>query len=502
MSIKQLPSLVTQTLPGSEPALRLTHGQRWRLPGLCALLLIASGGNLLLARLTPPVDRSQGGFVALWLLTYLPYLAASALILLTRPPQGRRQRIELAVLIVGALALRMPLLFNAPNLSHDSWRYIWDARVFLHGYSPYVYAPGSHVLANLRDVIFANSRFRNVPSIYPPGAQYVYILSYLIVPSSLSFLKGIFLAFDLGSCALLAKLLARKGLDPARAVLYAWCPLPVVEFALQGHVDVLAITFTLLAVLSAQSTTTRGRALTGFLIGMATLTRLYPILLLAPVLRLREWRRDLVLVLTCLLTIVLGYVPFYIQGHGSIFGYFAAYITEQGQNAGVIQHLVLLMGEQRQLSLAVIISQEHLVALLLLVVVSLLVFLLRQRERISIEAGTLVLFMLILAVSSHVFPWYTTTLLPWITLLLPARARDRAFGPRVALLLALWALWIFACISIIGYYQVWSLYDLLVNDLLVLAEVIAAVIALSTYALRVRLKGAVHGHQSRTNSTG
>lgn len=491
MSIPQLLRPVPY-VPSNPDWPRLTRGQRWRVPVLCTMLLLGFAGNIVLSRLTPSPDDSQVVFVTCWLLTYLPYLVACILILVTRPPGGSRQRAELLLLFVGAFALRVPLLFNAPNLSHDSWRYVWDARVFLHGYSPYVYAPGAPVLAHMRDFIFANSRFRNVPTIYPPAAQYVYILSYLIVPSSLYFLKFVFLVFDMGSCFVLTRLLVRKGLDPARALLYAWCPLPIVEFALEGHVDVITITFSLLAILAAQSATKRGRVLTGFLVGLATLTKFYPILLLVPMVRLREWRRDWLLVLSCLLTIVVGYLPFLIQGHGQIFGFLSIYTNEQGQNAGVIQLLTAQIGELFQLGLASIITLEHFVAFILVCVISLSVFLLRQRNRISLETGALVLFGLVLSVSSHVFPWYVTALLPWVVLLLPARERMLAGPQAIARLLALAGVWLFVCVISGGYIENWPTYYLLIYDPLIAELFIAAVIALYVVSSRFWQKGSTH----------
>ena len=145
-------------------------------------------------------------------------------------------------------------------------------------------------------------RFRTVPTIYPPGAQAVYLLSYLLAPSNLFVLKAIFIGFDMVTCVSLAFLLIKRGLDPRRVVIYAWCPLPIVEFAIQGHVDVITLPFLLLTVLSALSTRRGARVLTGFLIGIATLTKIYPIFLLVVVVRRRDWA----LVVTCLLTIVAG----------------------------------------------------------------------------------------------------------------------------------------------------------------------------------------------------
>jgi hypothetical protein len=438
----------------------------------------------------PNSTASTAPFVRIWLLAFLPYAVACALLLVTRPARGRWRWGELGLIMGGALLLRVMLLRSSPNLSHDSWRYVWDARVFLHGYSPYVTLPEAKELVPLRDFIYANSRFRNAPSIYPPGAQYVYILSYLLAPSNLPFLKGVFVLFDMLSCLALALLLARKGFDPARALLYAWCPLPIVEFALEGHLDGLAIAFALLAVLSASRTDWKGRTLTGFLVGMGTLAKLYPLVLIVPLVNIREWKRDVPLVLTCLLTIVIGYLPFVWLGHGQIFGFFSTYASEQGQNAGLVQHMVAALGVQLHLSLSQIVTWEHGAAVLLLLGASVAILIARAQKRMSIEAGTLILFSLVLSVSSHVFPWYVTTLLPWIVLLLPRRD-PRQRSTFIARVLVLGALWLFTFISVMGYLVDWPTYYVLADNLLAFELIVAGLFALLPF---VR-KGSVYMKQ-------
>lgn len=465
---------------------------------LATCLLVSFALYLWLSSVTPADPNSTATihpFVGIWLLAFLPYAAASALLLATRPTKGRWRWTELGLILGGALLLRVMLLGLAPNLSHDSWRYVWDARVFLHGYSPYVLPPGAKELESLRDFIYAYSRFRNVPSIYPPGAQYVYILSYLLAPSNLFFLKGVFVLFEMLSCLLLALLLARKGLDPALVLLYAWCPLPIVEFALEGHQDALAIFFALLAVFSSSRTDWRGRTLTGFLIGMGTLAKIYPLVLLVSLVNIRSWKRDIPLVLTCLLTIVVGYIPFVLVGHGQVFGFFSTYANEQGQNAGLVQHIVASLGTQQHLSLAQIITWEHGIALVLLCGASIALLIARTRKRLSIEAGTLILFGLVLAVSSHVFPWYVATLLPWIVLLLPSRG-STSRSMLIARRLALGALWVFTLISILGYVVVdWSIYYLLADNLLALELMIACLLALFPVWFPFVGKGLAHVKQ-------
>jgi hypothetical protein len=468
MSILELTTSVWKDLVSSRPI------DKWRFPTLCALLLLALGYNIFLALMAPPSDTPQVAlFVWLWLISFVPYLVASILILATRGPVGRKRWLELVLILAGALVLRGQLMFIPPILSRDSWRYLWDARVTLHGYSPYAYAPGSPILEHLRNVLYTNSRFRNVPTIYPPGAQAFYLLSYLLSPDNLVFLKGIFIICEMVTIAGLAWLLAKRGLDPARCIIYAWCPLPIVEFAIQGHLDALVVMFMVLTLVCAQSQRRGARVLTGFLLAMATLTKLYPILMLAVVWRRRDWA----MLSTCLVTIVLAYVPYLILGHGQIFGFFASYASEQGAtNAGSVTMLLHWLSGQLQLPLFV----TYLVDVVLIGGGMILVWFLRRRERISIEVSMLVLIGLFLLISTHIFPWYTTALLPWVALLIgsPWSSRFGWHGREIAGIIV----WYFICLSIMSYlsqfFNSWDWYYWLVYDVTLVGLAFAFVVIL------------------------
>jgi Glycosyltransferase family 87 len=471
------------------------NGRRpwWRLLVLCLLLLLSVVISFLLIGATPQSDGHVVPFLHIWMISFLPYFAACALVLATKPVPGRWHWVEVSMILLGALVLRAMLLPLPPGLSRDAWRYLWDARVTLHGFSPYVYAPWDKALLPLRDnLLLPNSRFRDVPTLYPPGAQAIFVLSYLLAPSNLYFLKGIFLSFDMVTCIALVILLGRKDFDQRRIILYAWCPLPIVEFAIQGHVDVIILTFTILAVLSASNTSTRGRILTGFFIGLATLTKIYPFLLLAafpPTLsgsndgRIqtigRLIRHETPLVISCLATIMLAYLPYLIMGQGQVLGYLLTHANQQGQNAGVTQQVVHWLAAHRRMDLASTITLEHVVALLLVITASLVVFGLRVDNHISTEAAVLVLYGVVLLISSHVFPWYTPTLLLWIPVLVgPLWSRAGLSGSGLAIL----ATWYFPLASATSYFAGlsgdWSGYYRGVYTPVMLALGLAAIIGL------------------------
>lgn len=249
------------------------------------------------------------------------------------------------------------------------------------------------------------------------------------------------------TCGALAWLLAKKGLDARRVIIYAWSPLPIVEFAIEGHLDVLVILFTVLAALSAtifDAHERKGQALTGFFIGMATLMKLYPILLLVVFFRGRNW----ILLLTCFATIFLGYIPFIMLGHGQILAVLLSFTGQQQSFQSVIARVIEWNSAGWGLTSSAITQLATLVEAFIIGTVTLVVFILRLRERISIEAAILLLTGTILASYSHLFPWYAPALLPWIAVLAAPLRVHKKFSARG---LAMALVWYFTFVVILSY---------------------------------------------------
>jgi len=436
---------------------------------LCVLLCISVALYIVLASLALPQDAFINPFLQTWMLCFLPYLAACGLVLFTPPSIGWWRVAEIGIILLGALLFRVLLLPQVPWLSRDSWRYLWDARVILHGYSPYVYAPENPILKPLRDMlIYGNSGFLDVPTVYPPAAQGVYVLSYLLAPSNLFVLKAIFLSFDMLTCIGLALLLLQRGIEPRRIIIYAWCPLPIVEFAIEGHLDTLTIAFVVLTLLCARKrdSSVGWRVLLGILIALATLTKIYPILLLVVVTRRRDWE----IPLACFVTIILAYIPFIVLGHGQVFGFFSTYVSEQRQNAGLVPlTLHWLTYNILHLNDFTTVLVQYAVDALLAGSITLLTFFLRVRNRISMEVATLMLIGTIYAVSTHIFPWYTPVLLLFVPLLVgPLWTSKGLHGKGIAIA----GVWYFVCTSLLAYFfrstLDWTLYYLFVYGVTVL----------------------------------
>lgn len=155
---------------------------------------------------------------------------AVALALVPRLPRARGQLVAIA--LVG-LVLRIPAWCAPAPHSDDVYRYLWDGRVQRAGLDPYAQSPDSPSLAPLRDGSFARLNNRELPTIYPPGAQLLFRLG----ARSLGTWKALMAAFDLATFALLLLWLRRSGGDPRRAIAWAWSPLVAIELGANAHLD-------------------------------------------------------------------------------------------------------------------------------------------------------------------------------------------------------------------------------------------------------------------------
>jgi hypothetical protein len=450
MKDKQYVHAVTHSSSLASDTQILVKHPRRRVAILCGFWLGFLALYVVMLVLAMPLDGPIGlftTFMTIWGVCFFLYFVASIWVMMTKPLTGRWLWVELGLIFGGALVFRL-MLINLPlGLSRDAWRYLWDARVTLHGYSPYTYAPFDKVLTPLRDMVFANCPYREFPTKYPPGAEMFFILGYLLNPTNLVALKELFVLLDLVTCGALAVLLACKGLDPRRVVIYAWCPLPIVEFAIQGHSDAIAVTFMVLAVLCAQSPRKSVRLLAGVCIGLAALARLYPILLLVVLVGRRDWG----LVVACVTTIALGYLPFILLSQGEIHSVLLSFSGQQDLHAGVLDMAPYYLAREVgiRITLTSIFFVTHLLEMAVAGITVLVVCTQRLRKRMSEEAALLLLIAVVLIVYAHVFPWYMTALLPWIAMLaVPIWTREGGVSAKG---LAVVMVWYFTCTVVLSY---------------------------------------------------
>ena len=240
------------------------------------LLLVGSGLALSatcwgLARVSNLVLAPRT-FLALFTLAWLAY-ACGALV-----TAHLRARVTVIVILTVGVASRMLLLPSSPSLSTDAYRYVWDARLSGAGIDPYAYAPVAPEVAGLRDTnIYPRLNHSTWRTVYPPVAQAFFRAVYRLAPDNVLAMKLALGIAELLALAALALLLRTLDIPLGRLTIYAWNPLLLVEIWGSGHLDALVLaTVTAAALASAR----RRDGIAAILLGIGTLVKLYPAVLL------------------------------------------------------------------------------------------------------------------------------------------------------------------------------------------------------------------------------
>jgi len=189
-----------------------------------------------------------------------------------------------------AVAARLLLLPMEPG--DDVWRYLWEGRVQLAGYSPFHYAPLAPELAGLRTEWWGLINHPDKTTIYPPLLQLGFRGLAATLGDAVWAWKLVFIAAELAAIGLVAGKVGR-----ARALLFAWNPIVLYATAGGAHFESLLVLPLVIAWRAWESGAGRRAALAvGVSIGVKWVTA--PLLCwLAWRERARPWRAAVLLVL-------------------------------------------------------------------------------------------------------------------------------------------------------------------------------------------------------------
>lgn len=294
-----------------------------RLVSIGFILLVPYGYALSLKNLR---DHTVG-FELAFFAAFALYAVAVWLVLRNRQDITGGQLISIFAF---AIAFRAILVVSQPRLSDDMYRYVWDGRVQANQINPYLSSPDAPELAGLRDgQIWPLINRKSAVTVYPAGAELAYAAIWRILPDNVHWYQAVMAAGDLMAGILLFFLLRELGRSGLAVLIYLWSPLVIFETAHSAHVDGLVLPL----IVGAWLARVRGRdGLTGLLLGAATGIKLYPVLLLPVLWRLRDsqgrFQPAVSTPLAFLAGFALPYMPYLSAGTGVI-GYLPNYFKEQ-----------------------------------------------------------------------------------------------------------------------------------------------------------------------------
>ncbi len=388
-----------------------------------ALIFLGFGLLLLTRQLISEYSHFTIGFSAVAGWSVILY-ALAILIVLSQPVD----RYTFAIILAFAIAFRLVTLFPSPYLSSDIYRYAWDGVVQHAHISPYRYVPGDPALQFLREPhrdLFEHINRRDYAhTIYPPFAQFLFYVIAFINPT-MTCMKTAMILFEGLTLFALLKLSRELGIRREQCLLYAWCPLLIWEIGSSGHVDSAAMAFIALALLARYR---RQPVLTGLFLGLAVMTKMYPLVLLPALFR----RGDYKMPATLAIVIAAGYACYSSVGM-KVFGFLGGYVHEEGIDTGT--HFFLLELAQHMPGLHTVSTGSYLgfVALVFMALslwcwrtcckptwpeadsAQTRIFKLPAGAGFMIPAFSLALALMLLF-SPH-YPWYIAWLVPFFTVL-------------------------------------------------------------------------------------
>lgn len=260
-----------------------------------AFLLIAFGLCISYTIYIP----SQSDFIQI----IIPYSIAFGLYL--NLAHGIRDH-QVKLILIAAVIIRGIAVFAFPNLSDDLFRFLWDANLVLEGSNPYAYLP-TEVVSETNQAVFEKLNSQQYFSPYPPLSQAVYSIAAFLSSSELASFSFIVKMFtflsELGSLAIIYKLLQRLQLPIKRIALYALNPLIIIELVGNLHFEAFMILFVLLSIYLLDKDKIIGSALSLF---MAIAAKLLPLMFIPFYIKKVAWKKTITflsILSVCLLVI-------------------------------------------------------------------------------------------------------------------------------------------------------------------------------------------------------
>jgi len=379
-----------------------------------ALLCIFGVGLLLLARqFVAEHGHYTIGFSGVSGWSSWLYVASIAIVL-TQPVD----RATLWIVLAFGAAFQVVTLGAEPFLSTDIYRYVWDGIVQHAHISPYRYVPGDQALRLLQQrypEIYENiNRKEYAHTIYPPVAQMIYwVITFF--SQSVRGMKVAMFGFECVAAGALISLLRLMGRRSTDVLLFAWCPLLVWEIGGSGHVDGVILAFVALAMLFRYR---EQPVWTGLFLGMAVMTKFYPLVLLPALYRKGDWKMPATLVAVC----AVGYAAYASVGK-LVFGFLGGYAYEEGLDSGRRFFLLDWGGRHRGLGWITLTEYK---AFCVVVLGAIAVWAWRNAcgERLGVGArvkrpaflvaSLAMAFAMMLLFSPH-YPWYIAWLVPMFT---------------------------------------------------------------------------------------
>jgi alpha-1,6-mannosyltransferase len=307
------------------------------------------------------------------------------------------------IALAAAFILRLSFISLSPIGSDDVYRYMWEGKLQSHWVNPYLYAPDAPQLDSLHTPLLpAAVNHPDMKTVYFPFSQWVFYSCYQLSGENIWGYKLILLIAELATLIGLLFLLRRLNIPPKYVLLYVLCPLPVIQFALDAHIDAVGLPLLIFGLFAYL----RGNKISSYVLFALSISVKPVALLVLPIVFLHEKGLSRKAQVVAVPAIVVGgqFLP-YVFGSNPFEGLtqFAEHWTFNG---AVFETLYLYFSD----------NQKTRLVCAILLCLSLLILYTRKKEPLDIFYFSV---LLLLILSPVVHPWYVS----WLAVVLPFARR-------------------------------------------------------------------------------
>lgn len=158
------------------------------------------------------------------------------------------------LLTVLAVAVRLIFIAAIPNLSQDFYRFIWDGRMILGGFNPYLYTPDSFLSLGQYPIAQATELHHHMGQLsagnytnYPPLNQLCFVIAGLFtgnsIMGSIIVMRTMIILADMGTLFIGRKLLNTLNISSNKIFWYILNPFIIIELTGNLHFESIMIFF-------------------------------------------------------------------------------------------------------------------------------------------------------------------------------------------------------------------------------------------------------------------
>lgn len=163
------------------------------------------------------------------------------------------------LLVIFSIVLRVVFLLATPNLSQDFYRFIWDGRMILEGFNPYLFTPESFISMGQFPVAQAQELYQGMGTLnashftnYPPVKQIIFMIAAIFsgksILGSVVVFRVFIIAADIGTLYVGKKLLEGLKLPVHNIFWFILNPFIIIELTGNLHFEGIMIFFLLLSL--------------------------------------------------------------------------------------------------------------------------------------------------------------------------------------------------------------------------------------------------------------